>query len=158
MSATCGRRTVQQPAGPAPTNMCFATIPCRSSLNDITNIMGALFICITFLGTSNSSGVQPIVGTERPVFYRETAAGMYSPLPFAVAQVLVELPYVIVQALLYGTITYMLIGFELTAAKFWWYILFTLLTLLFFTYYGMMSVAISPVMELAAIMSSSFYR
>jgi hypothetical protein len=51
-------------------------------------------------------------------------------------QVLVELPYVILQSLLYGTITYMLVHFELSAAKFWWYILFTFLTLLFFTYYG----------------------
>uniref|UniRef100_A0A383WGZ5 ABC transporter domain-containing protein n=1 Tax=Tetradesmus obliquus TaxID=3088 RepID=A0A383WGZ5_TETOB len=129
----------------------------RASMSDVTNIMGALFICITFLGTSNASGVQPIVATERPVFYRELAAGMYSPLPFAVAQVLVELPYVIVQALLYGTITYMLVHFELNAAKFWWYILFTFLTLLFFTYYGMMSVAISANIQLASIMSSSVY-
>jgi hypothetical protein len=60
---------------------------CRESLNDITNIMGVLFICITFLGTSNASGVQPIVAAERPVFYREVASGMYSQLPFAVAQV-----------------------------------------------------------------------
>lgn len=59
----------------------------RDSLNDVTNIMGALFICITFLGTSNASGVQPIVAAERPVFYREVASGMYSQLPFAVAQV-----------------------------------------------------------------------
>jgi hypothetical protein len=51
-------------------------------------------------------------------------------------QVLVELPYVILQSLLYGTITYLLVHFELYAAKFWWYILFTFLTLLFFTYYG----------------------
>jgi hypothetical protein len=56
-------------------------------LNDITNIMGALFICITFLGTSNASGVQPVVAVERPVFYREVASGMYSKVPFAVAQV-----------------------------------------------------------------------
>ncbi|KAF6261001.1 ATP-binding cassette transporter [Scenedesmus sp. NREL 46B-D3] len=129
----------------------------RESLNDITNIMGALFICITFLGTSNASGVQPIVAAERPVFYREVASGMYSQLPFAVAQVLVELPYVALQTLLYSGITYLLVGFELAAVKFFWYLLFTFLTLLFFTYYGMMSVAISPVLELAAIMSSSFY-
>lgn len=38
--------------------------------------MAALFISMTFLGTSNSSGVQPIVAIERPVFYRERAAGM----------------------------------------------------------------------------------
>jgi ABC-type multidrug transport system permease subunit len=51
-------------------------------------------------------------------------------------QVLVELPYVIVQSLLYGTVTYFLVHFEINAVKFWWYILFTFLTLLFFTYYG----------------------
>ena len=48
---------------------------CRSTYNDISNIMAALFITMTFLGTSNSSGVQPIVSIERPVFYRERAAG-----------------------------------------------------------------------------------
>lgn len=40
--------------------------------------MAALFITMTFLGTSNSSGVQPIVAIERPVFYRERAAGGYA--------------------------------------------------------------------------------
>jgi hypothetical protein len=37
--------------------------------------------------------VQPIVAAERPVFYREVASGMYSQLPFAVAQVRGTLPY-----------------------------------------------------------------
>lgn len=31
--------------------------------------------------------VQPVVGAERPVFFREQAAGMYSVLPFNLAQV-----------------------------------------------------------------------
>lgn len=48
---------------------------CRTNYNDVQNVMGALFICITFLGTSNSNGVQPIVAVERPVYYRELAAG-----------------------------------------------------------------------------------
>jgi len=50
---------------------------------------------------------------------------MYSALPFGFAQVLVEIPYSFIQAVLYGTITYALIGFEWTAYKFWYYILFT---------------------------------
>jgi len=57
---------------------------------------------------------------------------MYSPLPFGFAQVLVEVPYCILQAVLYGTITYALMCFEWTAAKYWYYILFTVLTILFF--------------------------
>lgn len=52
---------------------------CRRNVNDISNIMAALFITMTFLGTSNSSGVQPIVSIERPVFYRELAAGAAGP-------------------------------------------------------------------------------
>lgn len=63
-------------------------------------------------------------------------AGMYSALPFGFAQVLVEIPYGILQAILYGVITYALICFEWTAYKFWYYVLFTALTVLFFTYYG----------------------
>jgi hypothetical protein len=62
-----------------------------------------------------------------------------------------------VQAIIYGTITYALICLEWTAYKFWYYILFTVLTILFFTYYGEMSVAVSPSPQLAAIMSSAVY-
>lgn len=49
--------------------------------------MGALYSACLFLGVNNASSVQPIVSIERTVFYREKAAGMYSPLPYAAAQV-----------------------------------------------------------------------
>lgn len=51
--------------------------------------MGALYAAVLFLGVNNASSVQPIVAVERSVFYRERAAGMYSPLPYAMAQVCV---------------------------------------------------------------------
>jgi hypothetical protein len=34
------------------------------------------------------------------VFYRERAAGMYSPLPFAIAQGNVEIPYLLFQTVI----------------------------------------------------------
>lgn len=49
--------------------------------------MGALFSSCLFLGVNNASSVQPIVSVERTVFYREKAAGMYSPIAYAAAQV-----------------------------------------------------------------------
>lgn len=49
--------------------------------------MGALYASVMFLGVNNSSSVQPVISIERTVFYREKAAGMYSPFPFAFAQV-----------------------------------------------------------------------
>jgi hypothetical protein len=49
--------------------------------------MGSMYAAVLFLGIQNSSSVQPVVAVERTVFYRERAAGMYSALPYAFAQV-----------------------------------------------------------------------
>ena len=43
------------------------------------------------------------------------------------------------------------------AAKFFWFLLFMLLTLLYFTYYGVACVAITPNLMMAAILSGAFY-
>ncbi|KAF2301530.1 hypothetical protein GH714_025553 [Hevea brasiliensis] len=59
---------------------------------DLFNAMGSMYAAIVFLGIQNASSVQPVVSVERTVFYRERAAGMYSPLPYAFAQVVIELP------------------------------------------------------------------
>lgn len=129
----------------------------RDTQQDIFNVMGALYAAVLFLGVNNASSVQPIVAVERSVFYRERAAGMYSPLPYAFAQGLIEIPYILAQTLLYGLITYSMIQFEWTAAKFFWYLLFMFLTFLYFTFYGMMAVGLTPSQQLAAVISSAFY-
>ena len=50
-----------------------------------------------------------------------------------------------------------MIGFEWTAAKFLWYLFFMYFTLLYFTLYGMMTVAATPNQTIAAIVSTAFY-
>lgn len=59
----------------------------RDTTKDLFTVMGALYSACIFLGISNASSVQPVVAVERTVFYRERAAGMYSPYPYALAQV-----------------------------------------------------------------------
>lgn len=49
--------------------------------------MGAIYAAIFYVGCSNASNVMPVVSIERSIFYRERAAGMYSALPYALAQV-----------------------------------------------------------------------
>ncbi|KAL0299041.1 UNVERIFIED_CONTAM: Pleiotropic drug resistance protein 2 [Sesamum radiatum] len=46
----------------------------------------SMYSAVMFLGGTNTSAVQSVVAVERTVFYREKAAGMYSPLPYAFAQ------------------------------------------------------------------------
>lgn len=70
---------------------------------------------------------------------------------------MIEIPYVLVQTIVYGVLVYAMIGFEWTAAKFFWYIFFMYFTLLYYTTYGMMTVAVTPNQQMAAIVSSGFY-
>ncbi|KAL3740884.1 hypothetical protein ACJRO7_022072 [Eucalyptus globulus] len=129
----------------------------RESPQDLFVVMGALYASCLFLGVNNASSVQPIVSIERTVFYREKAAGMYSPLAYAAAQGLVEIPYVVVQTIIYGVITYFMVNFERTARKFFLFLVFMFLTFTYFTFYGMMAVGLTPSPHLAAVISSAFY-
>ncbi|KAK8678822.1 hypothetical protein V6N13_144303 [Hibiscus sabdariffa] len=83
-------------------------------MQDLLNAMGSMYAAVLFIGIQNSASVQPVVAVERTVFYRERAAGMYSAMPYAIAQVLIEIPYIFVQASVYGIIVYAMIGFEWT--------------------------------------------
>uniref|UniRef100_A0A0A0LTZ5 ABC transporter domain-containing protein n=1 Tax=Cucumis sativus TaxID=3659 RepID=A0A0A0LTZ5_CUCSA len=59
----------------------------RSTKQDIFNSIGAMYIAINFMGSQGALTVQPVIITERTVYYRERAAGMYSALPHSFAQV-----------------------------------------------------------------------
>ncbi|RLN25163.1 ABC transporter G family member 36 [Panicum miliaceum] len=124
---------------------------------DLLNAMGSMYSAVLFIGVMNCTSVQPVVAVERTVFYRERAAGMYSAFPYAFGQVVIELPYALAQDILYGVIVYSMIGFEWTAAKFFWYLFFGYFTLLYFTFYGMMAVGLTPNYHIASIVSSAFY-
>jgi hypothetical protein len=56
--------------------------------------MGFLYTATLVIGVKNCNSVQPLIGIERVVFYRERAAGMYSALAYAVSQASVELVYI----------------------------------------------------------------
>lgn len=123
---------------------------------DILNTIGSMFAAILFLGYSNTLSVLPVVDVERTVFYREKASGMYSALAYGLAQVLIELPYILVQAVLYGLIVYAMVDFRWTAPKFFWFLFCMLFTFIYYTYYGMTTVALTPNASVASILSTGF--
>lgn len=129
----------------------------KSSDSDLLTVIGAMYASVLFVGINNCSTVQPVVAIERTVFYRERAAGMYSALPYAMAQVIVEIPYVLIQTTYYTLIVYAMVCFEWTAAKFFWFYFVTFFSFLYFTYYGMMTVSITPNHQVAAIFAAAFY-
>ncbi|KAK1370267.1 hypothetical protein POM88_036359 [Heracleum sosnowskyi] len=94
----------------------------RRTRQDLFNSMGSMYSAVMFVGLQNAATVQPVVAVERTVFYRERAAGMYSSLAYALAQVLVEVPYIFLQTVVYGVIVYSMIGFEWSVEKFFCWI------------------------------------
>ncbi|KAK3165312.1 hypothetical protein QOZ80_1AG0031670 [Eleusine coracana subsp. coracana] len=127
------------------------------SSTDLLIIIGSMYFAVAFVGFENCITVQPVVAVERTVFYRERAAGMYSAIPYALAQVVMEIPYVFVESAIYTLIVYSMMSFQWTPAKFLWFFYVSFLTFLYFTYYGMMSIAISPNVQVASIFTASFY-
>ncbi|KAF3671253.1 Pleiotropic drug resistance protein 6 [Capsicum annuum] len=146
-------------------SICWKFGSKRSTQQDILNAMGSMYAAVLFIGITNASSVQPVVFVERSVSYRERAAGMYSALPFAFAQawrlyilrVTIEFPYVFIQTLIYSTIFYFMASFEWNVWKFVWYIYFMYFTLLYFTFFGMMTTSVSPNHNIAAILAAPFY-
>ncbi|KAK6231796.1 hypothetical protein SCA6_001869 [Theobroma cacao] len=123
---------------------------------DLMNLLGAMYSAVLFLGATNASAVQSVVAIERTVFYRERAAGMYSELPYAFAQVAIETIYTAIQTIIYTLLLYSMIGFEWKVGKFLWFYYYILTCFVYFTLYGMMVVALTPGHQIAAIVMSFF--
>ncbi|XP_068660074.1 pleiotropic drug resistance protein 2-like isoform X3 [Aristolochia californica] len=123
---------------------------------ELLNLVGAIYSSVFFLGSSNANTVMPIVAVERTVFYRERAAGMYSSLAYAFAQVSIEVVYIAVQTLVYCPLLFFMINFTWQADKFFWFLYFMFMCFVYFTMYGMMVVALTPGYHVAAICMSFF--
>ncbi|CAI5933279.1 unnamed protein product [Closterium sp. NIES-65] len=129
----------------------------RETPQQIVNVMGALYTAALFLGWSNLASIQPMLAVERSIYYHERGAEMYSAIPYALAQGVIELPYLLVQTVVYSLLTYCMILFEWTPRKFLWYLLFQFLTLLYFTCFGMIASAITPAEGLGMLFSAFIY-
>jgi ABC-type multidrug transport system permease subunit len=128
-----------------------------NSQQEIFNVLGCLYTACLFLGILNAVFVQPVLSDERAVMYREKGAGMYAIVPWYCGLAAVELIYLFLQGVLYTCVVYFCCGFQKDAGKFFWFILFNLLALIYWTFYGIAAVAITPNLIAAAVISGAFY-
>jgi hypothetical protein len=71
-------------------------------------------------------------------------------------QVAIECIYVAIQTLAYTLILYSMMGFPWQADKLIWFYYFIFMSFVYFTLYGMMTVALTPNHQIAAIVMSFF--
>ncbi|THU63952.1 hypothetical protein C4D60_Mb01t21280 [Musa balbisiana] len=124
---------------------------------DLFNTLAIMYLATIFTGINNCSPVLPFVSIERTVLYRENFAGMYSPWAYSLAQVAIEIPYVLIEVVLFMIIAYPAIGYYWTASKLFWFFYIMLCTLLYYVYLGMLLVSLTPNVQVASIMASVCY-
>ena len=81
---------------------------------------------------------------ERAAYYRETASSMYRPLPYALAFVLSEVPYIVVFSFLYVSLLYTLVNMYLGVAKYFWYVAIYGAFVTTFCFFGQLLVVVMP--------------
>ena len=69
-----------------------------------------------------------------------------------------EIPYVLVQIVLFMLIAYPMIGYAWEATKFFWFLYTMFCTLLYYVYLGMMMVSLTPNIQVASILTSLRYN
>jgi len=121
----------------------------RDTMLGLLDILGAIYSTTVFMGIANCLIVLPVVHNERAVFYRERSSGMYNTVVYTMAQGFAELPYLLTQSVAYTLMVYWLVGFEADAAKFFWFLLFFILNILAFTFFGVAVMHLMPAVPLA---------
>ncbi|XP_020875007.1 ABC transporter G family member 41 isoform X2 [Arabidopsis lyrata subsp. lyrata] len=124
---------------------------------DLFSIFGSMYTLVIFSGINNCATVMNFIATERNVFYRERFARMYSSWAYSFSQVLVEVPYSLLQSLLCTIIVYPMIGYHMSVYKMFWSLYSIFCSLLIFNYCGMLMVALTPNIHMALTLRSTFF-
>lgn len=108
-----------------------------------------IYLSFLIIAINGMNTVLSFFEAERNMFYRHKSALMYSTPAVSTAFTLAEVPFLVGTSLLYTTIFYFMLGFAPDAGKFFFYYLFMLLCMAFFTYTGQMFVALCPDAQIA---------
>jgi len=96
-----------------------------SPVEDVADALGRsglFFVSTYFMGLIYMNTTTTLTSLERAAYYRETASSMYRPLPYALAFVFVEIPYVVVFSFLFVSLLYALVDLYGGLAKYFWYL------------------------------------
>lgn len=120
----------------------------------IQNILGLMFSLAIFNGMFNCMTVMPVIFGERTVYYRHRAASMYNPWALSLAQGVAEIPYLLVQGITMVVMVYWMAGFQVSAWKFFYFLLMFFLSVTMYTFLGQCLVVVCPNQLLAQLLAA----
>ena len=92
--------------------------------------LGIMTSTSVFLAITTFAVTAPIYAAQRSVFYREKVASYYSPEVYALTYLWVDLPWLVIQTLLFQAIFYPMVGFQWSATPFFSTCLATLMAMI----------------------------
>eukprot|EP00298_Acanthocystis_sp_HF-20_P016123 c21384_g3_i2.p1 GENE.c21384_g3_i2~~c21384_g3_i2.p1 ORF type:complete len:256 (-),score=101.53 c21384_g3_i2:11-778(-) len=131
----------------------FGSVYARAPLitqSDVISRISIVFVAIIFSCVINLTSVLEVIATERAVFYREQAANMYRPIPYALSFTVAEIPYLIFSTLLFSVVFYFTVGLDSEPEKFWFFWIYYFLTIGIATFTGQLLASAAPNTETAA--------
>ncbi|KAI7822125.1 ABC-2 type transporter-domain-containing protein [Kickxella alabastrina] len=139
-------------------NMSFAVIVGTLYLNLPDTSGGAftrgglLFFALLFNSLSAQAEIPKAI-TGREVVYKHKSFAMYHPAALSLAQTVVDIPFMVVQIILFSIILYFSTGLERTAAQFFVFLLYLFVGCLCLTSFFRMIGNISPNVDIAHTLS-----
>lgn len=117
--------------------------------------ISAIFFTTLFCGIIHQNTVMPFVEQARAVFYRERAASAYAVGPYAMSMVLVELPYIACNTLLFVPVFYYMVGLRGDFDAFLYYTLLFFVYMLMSTVFGQFLSVVLPSSQVANLVGSA---
>lgn len=115
-----------------------------SDVNGALGRSGLLFVSTYFMGVIYMVTGMPLVAAERAAFYREQSSSMYRPLPYAMAYVLVEIPYLVVYSFIFCGVLFGIVDMYGGYEKFLWYVAIYMGYVSFMCFFGQFLVVALP--------------
>ncbi|KAI7832790.1 ABC-2 type transporter-domain-containing protein [Gamsiella multidivaricata] len=110
---------------------------------------GVLFFSLLFNALISQAEL-PMAMQGRPILYKHKNFAMYRPSAFAIAQICVDIPLIIVQIILFAVVLYFMSGLQLEAGKWFFFCFILFLTAMCMTAFFRMWAAVSATFDAAS--------
>ncbi|KAL7543144.1 hypothetical protein ACHAXR_013435 [Thalassiosira sp. AJA248-18] len=114
----------------------FASQRVPQNEGDMNSRVTSIYITVLFLGVNAMNTALPVFEMERNMFYRHKASLMYDFRAILLAFTLVEILFICLSSLMFTLLWYFTVGFAVSAANHFLYLLFVTLGLGTFTFFG----------------------
>mmetsp|Transcript_10620 Transcript_10620/g.23579 ORF Transcript_10620/g.23579 Transcript_10620/m.23579 type:complete len:1489 (+) Transcript_10620:283-4749(+) len=135
---------------------CFINYRDPSNESELNSVFNSIFVATLFLSVSSQNTILNVFEKERNMYYRHREARMYSSWALLQAYTVAEYPFIAISAAFFVVPFYFLMGFEVDAAKFFFFYCFTFLGFNTFTFSGQMFMSLVRDSETAQAIGGMF--